>query len=154
MLRLFTPLTPPTTVWMTWGRIDGGGTSVGPFGLLFIDVISLQAVTTASAAKTLRILYRIVIYLLSGYGRTDMVTPMLRAVGSWPFSTPWRLLVSNAVSGSMVGCFANRSRLRPTMATVASEKPRKRATDGGSAYARRASLSLKNVASKMPGSCA
>jgi len=32
------------------------------------------------------------------------------------------LLVSKAVSGSIVGCLANRSRLRPTMATVASEK--------------------------------
>src|SRR6267143_334655 len=139
---------------MTLGRIDVGGASSGPFGFLLIEVKSPHAITAASAAKTLRILYRIVVSLLSGYGRTDMVKPMLRAVGSWPFSTPWRLLVSNAVSGSMVGCLANRSRLRPTMATVASEKPRKRETVGGSAHARRASRSLKYVASKMPGSCA
>src|SRR6266581_1427577 len=139
---------------MTLGRIDGGGTSTGPFGFVLIDVRSPHAVIAASAAKTLRILYRIVVSLLSGYGRTDMVKPMLRAVGSWPFSTPWRLLVSKAVSGSMVGCLANRSRLRPTMATVASEKPRKRATDAGSAYAKRASRSLKYVASTMPSSCA
>ena len=47
------------------------------------------------------------VFLLGGYGRTDMVKPMLRAVGNWPFSTPWRLLVSKAVSGSMVFCLAN-----------------------------------------------
>src|SRR5439155_2819230 len=70
---------------------------------------------------------------LSPHGRTDMVKPMLRAVGSWPFSTPWRLPVSNAVSGSMVGCLAHRIRLRPTTENVASEKPRNRDTEGGSA---------------------
>src|SRR5689334_25370166 len=117
---------------MTCGRIDGGGTSTGPFGLLLIDVTSPHAVIPISAAKTLRILYRIVVSLLSGYGRTDMVKPMLRAVGSWPFSTPWRLLVSNAVSGSIVGCLAHRTKFRPTIDTLASEKPRKRATRVGS----------------------
>src|SRR5439155_25547729 len=80
---------------------------------------------------------------LGGYGRTDKVKPRLRAVGSWPFSTPWRLPVSNVVSGSIVDCLAQRSRLRPTSATVASAKPKRWATDWGKAYARRSSRSFK-----------
>src|SRR6266496_229251 len=135
MFRLLTPSTPLTTLWIAFARIDGGGTSVGPFGFWLIDVRSLHAVppTISATARTLRILYRIMaLFLLSGYGRRDRVKPMLRAVGSWPFSTPWRLLVSNAVSGSIVGCLAQSSRLWPTSATVASEKPKKRAADGGS----------------------
>src|ERR1041384_1832840 len=66
-----------------------------------------------------------------GYGRTDTVKPMLRAVGSWPFSTPWRLPVSKVVSGSIVGCLAQSSRLRPTSGTSASEKTKWGATDPG-----------------------
>src|ERR1043166_308801 len=133
MFRLVTPSTLPTTFWIAFDRIDGGGTSVGPLGVWLIDVRSPHAVLAISAAaRALRILYGIMpLFLLSGYGRTDTVKPKLRAVGSWPFSTPWRLPVSKVVSGSIVGCLAQRSRLRPTSATVACEKPRNRATDGG-----------------------
>src|SRR2546430_13955920 len=134
MLRLLTPSTPFTVAWITFDRSEGGGTAVGPFGFWLIDVKSLHDVPPANsaAARTLRILYRMVaLFLPSGYGRTDRVKPRLRAVGSWPFSTPWRLLVSNAVSGSIVGCLAQSIRLWPTSATVAAEKPKCCATDDG-----------------------
>src|ERR1041385_6427127 len=133
MLRLVTPSTPFTTFWIAFDRIDGGGTSYGPFGFSLMDVRSPHAMLAISAAaRTLRMLYRIMaLFLLSGYGRTDTVRPKLRALGSWPFSTPWRLPVSKVVSGSIVACLAQRSRLRPTSATVASENPKCRATDVG-----------------------
>src|SRR2546430_1212381 len=130
---------------MTLDKSDGGGTSVGPLGFWLIDVRSLhETPPMVSAAQTLRVLYRIVApFLPSGYGRSDTVKPKLRAVGSWPFSTPCRLPVSNVVSGSIVGCLAQSSRLWPTSAKVAPENPRNLATDVGSSRARRASRSLR-----------
>src|SRR5213594_2700132 len=130
---LLGPSTPLTTVWIAFDRMEGGSTSVGPFGFRLTDVRSAHAVLAISAAaRTLRIWYLMIGLLFpSGYGRTDRVKPMLRAVGNWPFSTPCRLPVSNPVSGSIVGCFAQSSRLRPTSAMVACEKPIIRATDGG-----------------------
>src|SRR2546428_9371643 len=59
MFRLFTPLTPLATLSSAFPRIDGGSTSVGPLGLLLMDVKSPQAVMVARAAETLRVLYRI-----------------------------------------------------------------------------------------------
>src|SRR6266576_151908 len=59
MFRLFTPSTPVATSCSAFAKIDGGSTSSGPLGFLLIDVKSPQAVIAASAATTLRILYRI-----------------------------------------------------------------------------------------------
>src|SRR5207302_8655350 len=134
---LLGPSTRSTTVWIAFDSMDGGCTSVGPFGLLLMDVRSPHVVLASSAARTLRI-WCLMIVLLSqaAHGRTDRVRPRLRAVGNWPFSTPCRLPVSNAVSGSMVGCLAQSSRLRPTSAMVACEKPIIRATDDGMLYAK------------------
>src|SRR5207302_7881637 len=129
---LLGPSTRSTTVWIAFDSMDGGCTSVGPFGLSLMDVRSPHAVVAISAARTLRIWY-LMIALLSqaAHGRTDRVRPMLRAVGNWPFSTPCRLPVSNAVSGSIVGCLDQSSRLCPTSAMVAAEKPKCCATDDG-----------------------
>src|SRR5262245_28077591 len=50
MFRELTPSTPLTTTWIALPRIAGGGTSVGPLGLLLMLVMSLQAVPVSSAA--------------------------------------------------------------------------------------------------------
>jgi hypothetical protein len=53
MFRVPTPSTPPTTDWITPERMDGGSTSVGPFGFLLIEVMSLHdAIPPARAATT------------------------------------------------------------------------------------------------------
>src|SRR5881396_4445803 len=52
---LLGPSTRSTTVWIAFDNIDGGCTSVGPFGLLLMDVRSPHAVLASSAARTLRI---------------------------------------------------------------------------------------------------
>src|SRR5213079_3255757 len=52
---LLGPSTRSTTVWIAFDSMDGGCTSVGPFGLLLMDVRSPHAVLASSAARTLRI---------------------------------------------------------------------------------------------------
>src|SRR2546421_12985862 len=52
---LLGPSTRSTTVWIAFDSMDGGCTSVGPFGLSLMDVRSPHAVLASSAARTLRI---------------------------------------------------------------------------------------------------
>src|SRR5256885_5808305 len=64
---LLGPSTRSTTVWIAFDSMDGGCTSVGPFGLSLMDVRSPHAVVAISAARTLRIWY-LMIALLSPSG--------------------------------------------------------------------------------------
>src|SRR3989475_294736 len=52
---LLGPSTRSTTVWIAFDSMDGGCTSVGPFGLSLMDVRSPHAALAVSAARTLRI---------------------------------------------------------------------------------------------------
>src|SRR5438093_2771735 len=54
---LLGPSTPLTTVWIAFDRMEGGSTSVGPFGFRLTDVRSAHAVLAITAARTLRIWY-------------------------------------------------------------------------------------------------
>src|SRR2546426_8268794 len=67
MFRLLTPSTTSTTCWIPFPRIEGGGTSTGPFGLVLISVRLPHAVplATSAAARTLRIVSLMVALLRS-----------------------------------------------------------------------------------------
>src|SRR5437016_11430132 len=67
---LLGPSTRSTTVWIAFDSIDGGCTSVGPFGLLLMDVRSPHAVLAISAAaRTLRIWYLMIALLFPSGSR-------------------------------------------------------------------------------------
>src|SRR3989442_5632670 len=58
---LLGPSTRSTTAWIAFDSMDGGCTSVGPFGLSLMDVRSPHAALAVSAAKTLRIWYLMIV---------------------------------------------------------------------------------------------
>src|SRR5437870_2292231 len=66
---LLGPSTRSTTVWIAFDNMDGGCTSVGPFGLSLMDVRSPHAALAVSAAKTLRIWYLMIALLFPSGSR-------------------------------------------------------------------------------------
>src|SRR5205809_7396068 len=66
---LLGPSTRSTTVWIAFDSMDGGCTSVGPFGLSLMDVRSPHAALAVSAAKTLRIWYLMIALLFASGSR-------------------------------------------------------------------------------------
>src|SRR6266480_4943086 len=67
---LLGPCTRLTTVWIAFDSINGGCTSVGPFGLSLMDVRSPHAVLAISpAARTLRIWYLMIALLFPSGSR-------------------------------------------------------------------------------------
>src|SRR2546430_9232453 len=66
---LLGPSTRSTTVWIAFDSMDGGCTSVGPFGLLLMDVRSPHAVLASSAARTLRIWCLMIVLLFPSGSR-------------------------------------------------------------------------------------
>src|SRR2546430_15730693 len=66
---LLGPSTRSTTVWIAFDSMDGGCTSVGPFGLLLMDVRSPHAELASSAARTLRIWCLMIVLLFPSGSR-------------------------------------------------------------------------------------
>src|SRR2546430_10899367 len=112
---LLGPSTRSTTVWIAFDSMDGGCTSVGPFGLSLMDVRSPHAVLASSAARTLRIWCLMIVLRFPsgsrphGQGEADAARGGHLAVFD-ALPVP----ASNACSRSTACCFAQTPRVLRT----------------------------------------